>query len=316
LHRSCGTARHREKIEHAQHQNRHDELHSHGIDTNEHFLHDDWQRVDGRMQRQDQRRGSKRHCEARSHLAPSAYAPCEAPGEPRAQNEAGDDRYEEPRELGFRQMPQPEHDRRRRSEVGHHRANRETCRERKQAEFVMRCDPPGSARKIPRVQGRAPLLRVSLRKMQEAYDHESHADEHHEAEHAAPAERDVDPTADHRRDRRRNAKYHRNGAHQALRLRSFMQVAHDGTADGHADARAHSLHRAERQEPRKARRYRAANRRCGVDRKPGKHDGPAAERVGQRSEYQRHDREWHKVRRERLLHLPGAERELRLDRGK
>ena len=38
------------------------------------------------------------------------------------------------------------------------------------------------------------------------------------------------------------------GAHQPLRLRPFVQIAHDRAAHGHADARAHALQRAEHEQ--------------------------------------------------------------------
>ena len=83
--------------------------------------------------------------------------------------------------------------------------------------------------------------------MQVADAHESHADEHHEAEHAAPAEGHMDPTANDGRDRGRDAKYHGDGAHQTLRFRPFMQIAHDGAPDCHSHARTHPLHHSKRQ---------------------------------------------------------------------
>jgi len=132
---------------------------------------------------------------------------------------------------------------------------------------------------------------------------------HHEAEHAAPAERDVDPTADHRRDRRRNAKYHRNGAHQALRSgpscrsRTMARpMAMPTPALIPCTARNVKSH------AKLGDTAQQSTLRCRPQARQAR--WACAERVGQRSEYQRHDREWHKVRRERLLHLPGAEREL------
>ena len=126
----------------------------------------------------------------------------------------------------------------------------------------------------------------------------------------------MDPAPDHGCDRRRDAEYHRDGAHQALRFGPFVQIAHDGPPDGHSHAGAHPLHGSERQEPRKARRHCAANRCSGISRKSNEHDGSAAERIGQGPKYQGHDRKRHEVRGERLLHLPDADPKLRLDRRK
>src|SRR5947208_3021228 len=99
----------------------------------------------------------------------------------------------------------------------------------------------GGTRQLGHVQPRSPLRRMGLRQLEITRNHQSSAEESHETEHRAPAERDLNPSADDRGHSRREGEDHGHETEEPLRLRTFIKVTNDSAAGDHAGARTGSL---------------------------------------------------------------------------
>jgi hypothetical protein len=170
------------------------------------------------------------------------------------------------------------------------------------------------AQQATRHHRQARLGQVRLRQRAPGGHQQHHGEHHQEPEDRRPMAPAQDPSADHRRHRRRDAEDHRYLAHQALGVVAMQHVADHGATDDQADTGRQALQCAECKQRGEVLGQGATRRGDGEHHQAAENDPAPPDRIRQRAVHDAHRSVGDQVDADGLLHghLVGAE--LRADR--